>query len=102
MILKAPFTLFSLLLGWLAPQIQGLSTQASFFVLCSHSHQLYAPLPHTIHTLCPRFLPSLLWPVAPGRRVFLEPSFKLFRSARQFHTLCRNSTPLPSAAAGFL
>lgn len=30
MILKAPFTLFSLLLGWLAPQIQGLSTQASF------------------------------------------------------------------------
>lgn len=28
--------------------------------------------------------------------MFLEPSFKLFRSARQFYTLCCNSTPLHS------
>lgn len=44
------------------------------FVLCRHSKQLKAPLPHTLPTLDPSSSPGLQWLVALGRTVFLEPN----------------------------
>lgn len=91
MISKAPFTLTPLLLGWL------LRSRAYFQRphFCPwHCKQLNAPLPHSCKYPRSSSFPAV-WLVAPGSRIFLEPSVKLFRSAGQVHTLCH---PPPSRA----